>query len=413
MNSTMKHCGSRLGAVAVALGVSLLLVEPVSAQDAHGVDVEAFDQVAVTASIEEVFGGRYELGEGIAELIRERLVQMGAVSQEAANEGRIEGTIVYFGKESGRGEAAGVNVGGIRVGLGRRREVALVLLEARLIDVASGQVVTFVTGEGKSDRGGWDVAATARRGGELGSVDLSGEEFKSSAIGDATHRAVEQLTESISGAFDQLGTFAAPEPEPVDEPSEPVPAYAPAGGGVVMGAPVVGWVPYMFRGTEQFRYEVSQVEDGERRTGYYELSLQPAGENRVRMAVDGRLGEEAYASTVTTAVGAEGMQMGMNQMMALGPIGVTLLNPTSWMMLAGHELNVGDGWSYASGGESFSVRVETACSHGGQSGALVVFRENERVMMESCLAQEVPLPLRMMMDNDGSRIEMTLSSFRN
>lgn len=368
------------------------------------VEVAPLDQLAVQQSVEETFGGHYDLGKGIAELLRRRLDELGLGSAAGdAADGRVEGTIVFFGKESARGEAGGVSVGGIRVGLGRRREVALVVLEARLIDVRSGTLVTSQVAEGKSDRGGWDIAARARRA-DLATFDLSGDAFKKSALGEATHAAVDRLARAIAEAAPPLGTFE------IVAPSAAAAAPAsPAAAGGLTGA----WIPYQFRGTEHFRYDIRTVEDGAEQRGFYQLDLEPAGERRVRIAVQGRLGEDAYSSTITTGVGTEGMQVGMGQLMALGPIGITLLNPAMWLMVAGRELAIGDGWTYASGGESVSVQVERACEHAGKGGSLVVFRENQEVRSEACLAPGVPLPLRMLFrEDDQSVVEMTLTSYR-
>ncbi|HEX9691983.1 MAG TPA: CsgG/HfaB family protein [Gemmatimonadales bacterium] len=411
---------SEYGVVTIGvLGMCVVLSGVARAQDRAGakrVEVQAFDQFAVMASVEEVFGGKYDLGGGIAELVRKRLVEMGVLSSaEDSTEGRVEGAIVYFGKESGRGEAAGVSVGGVRLGLGRRREVALVTLEARLLDVASGQMVTVATGNGTSDRGGWDLAARARGGADLGRIDLSGDQFKKSALGEATYKAVEELAGAIAGGLPRLGTFVVSAPAPV-EPAPAVvapsaPTMAVSGGAVGVGGAFM-WAPYQFRGTEHFRYAAEQIEDGQKQSGFYQLDLQPAGQGRVRMAVSGQLGDESYSSTVTTGIGAEGMQMGMGQFMALGPLGMTLLNPTAWIMLSGHELAVGDGWSYSSGGESSSIRVESQCAEAGQSGVLIVFRENDAVRLESCVARDVALPLRMVLNDDATRMELRLTEYR-
>jgi hypothetical protein len=396
-----RHGVLTVGAVGVCVG----LARAASAQDAKRVEVQPFDQLAVASSIEEVFGGQYDLGKGIAELVKKRLVALKAVAAEDGQfDGRVEGTIIYFGKESGRGEAAGVSVGGMRVGLGRKREVALVMLEARLIDAASGQIVTLVAGQGTSDKGGWDVAAKTRGGFDLATVDLSGETFRKSAIGEATHKGVDELAKGMTGAMRELGTISVD--APVVAPTGPVMTGAMAMGGV-------GWVPYMFKGTEHFRYDVKQTDSREAKTGSYQLSLQPAGENRVRMAVAGSLGDDAYSSTVTTGIGPDAMQMGMNQFMALGPIGVTLFNPFAWMMFAGRELTLGDGWSYTGDGASVSVQVERECSHGGQSGLAVVVRQNSALVQEACVAKDVALPLRVFIQSDDeTAIEMTLVEYR-
>lgn len=402
-----------LSCVGVAATLGLFVVPSAVTQqtsEAKRVSVAPFDQMAVQSSVEETFGGQYDLGKGIAELVRKRLVELGAISSDSSDAaGRVEGTIVFFGKESARGEATGVSVGGVRLGLGRKKEVALVMLEAHLVDIASGQTVTVVSGQGKSDKGGWDLAATTRGGAELGSVDLSGDAFTKSSLGLATHQAVDELAKAVAGATRQLGTIT------VAPPSEPmIAAPAPSGGPVMMGGgPMVGWMPYMFKGTEHFRYDIRQVDGGESKTGSYQLDLQPAGEGRVRLSVAGNLGDDAYSSTITTGVGTSGMQVGMGQLMALGPIGITLFNPAAWMMFAGHELEVGDGWSYSSGGESLSVKVESQCQHAGLTGYLVVLRSNDSAQQESCVAKDVALPLHVkLQSDDGSVIEMTLTEYR-
>jgi hypothetical protein len=121
-------------------------------------------------------------------------------------------------------------------------------------------------------------------------------------------------------------------------------------------------------------------------------------------------------NTVTIPVaqqgGMPGMQMGFQQFMAMGPIGLVLFNPGSWMFLYGHELTIGDEWSQRSGRESFSVKVERACQHGGQNGVLVITRENDQVRQESCLSPQVALPLRAMIVDDDTRIELTLTEYR-
>ncbi len=366
--------------------------------------VLSFDQLAVMDGVREVFGGEYDLGRGIAKLVRERLQQrkdITIVEDATGAQGSVEGTIILFGKAEGEGEVGGVSVGGVRVGLGRKREKAAVVLEARLIDHASGSMVTSVTGMGESDRGEWRVSARARNV-DLANFDLSGDEFKKTSIGEATHKAVDELAKGITNAVPELGTIA------VRAPVVPAPA-----GPVTTGTVgTFAWMPYQFKGTEHFRYDVRQTDDGETEVGFYQLDLQPAGQNRVRMAVQGKLGDEQYSSTVTTGTGTDGMQMGFGQFMTLGPIGLTLFNPLSWMMLSGHELNVGDGWSYASGGESWSVKVDRNCSQAGQDGVLIVVSENNRVLQESCVARDVALPLRVKLMDDGSVTEMTLVSYR-
>ena len=84
---------SEYGVVTIGvLGMCVALSGVARAQDRAGakrVEVQAFDQFAVMASVEEVFGGKYDLGGGIAELVRKRLVEMGVLSSaEDSTEGR-------------------------------------------------------------------------------------------------------------------------------------------------------------------------------------------------------------------------------------------------------------------------------------------------------------------------------------
>jgi hypothetical protein len=373
--------------------------------------VRTFDDQNVTSSVENVFGGEYDLGRGIAALMRTRLEQegLGVVEREADAHGTVSGAVLIFGREEAKADVGGVSLGRLRVGVGRRREIAIVLLEAQLLD-AGGQLVGVATGRGESTRGGTNVFARLKGGDDLARIDLSSDEFRETAIGEATYKAVEELSRELASQADALGTVApvaAAEPTPPAEPAAPI-AAPPPGGPVGTFA----WAPYQFRGTERFRYDVRQTEDGDTQSGFYQLDLEPAGQGRVRMKVTGRLGDESYSSTVTTGVGPEGIQMGMGQFVTLGPIGITLFNPLAWMMFSGRELAVGDGWSYSGGGESVAIQVERECSQAGQRGLLTVLRTNGEIQQESCVARDVALPLRTLMREDGWVVELKLVEYR-
>ena len=407
------RCGaSLLGALVIGvLGAATAVAQDAPAQ--KRLEVEAFDQLGVASSVDDLFGKGYDLGTGIAKLVRQQLAAMGADTAAGSPLGTVSGTIITFGRAEGQGDVAGVSIARVRVGLGRRQEKALVALEARLTDVASGEILTMATGQGESSKGGMNLFARTRGGTDLASLDLSGEEFRKTSLGDATHQAIEALCKEIMAAADRLGTIAvAAQPEPTPEPA---PVSPPSVQPAVSGGGVVGsfaWAPYMFRGTEHFKYDVRRTEDGTPTAGFYQLDFQPAGENRVRMKAQGQVGDESFSNTVTMGVGAQGMQMGMGQMMALGPIGILLFNPTAWIMFDGRELTVGDEWNYSSGGDQLSIKVQQQCSHAGQNGLLVVMQSNGETHQETCLAPEVALPLRMLMQDGNDRTEMTLVEYR-
>jgi hypothetical protein len=172
------------------------------------------------------------------------------------------------------------------------------------------------------------------------------------------------------------------------------------------------WAPYQFNGTEHFRYDVRQTEDGITESGFYQLDLEPAGPGQVRMQVSGQLGDDSYSSTVTTGTGTQGMMMGYPQFMTMGPVGLMLFNPMSWMAIQGRQLTLGDGWSSSQDGETMEARVESQCQAAGQSGMLLVFRENGAVRTQSCLAPDVALPIQTSMHDDDMVIELTLVEYR-
>jgi hypothetical protein len=131
------------------------------------------------------------------------------------------------------------------------------------------------------------------------------------------------------------------------------------------------------------------------------------------MKVDGKLGDEAYSSTVTAPDANAGMGgMGLGGLMALGPIGLTLFSPAWGMLFMGHELSLGDGWSTSSGRHSSSVKVESQCQQAGVNGLLTVMRENNEVKSESCLSPNVPLPLAVTMKDGKESTQMTLVEFK-
>jgi len=383
---------------------------PMAAQNKRVV-VSPFEQRNVLSSIEEVFGGEADIGDKIADLVRARLREHGVdvVEDNADVNGQVNGAIMVFGRAEGSGEVAGVSVGGVRVGLGRRKEKAFVVLEARLLNAYNGHVVTVVTGRGESDRSGTDLFARTRDI-DIANIDLNSEEFTETSIGEATHQAVDQLAEELADAADDLDTAPPPEPTPAVAAAPVAAAAQPT----VSGGPVApfAWAPYQFNGTEHFRYDVVQTEDGGTETGFYQLDLEPAGASQVRMQVSGQLGDDSYSSTVTTGTGTQGMMMGYPQFMTMGPVGIMLFNPMSWMAIQGRQLTIGDGWSASQDGETMEARVESQCQAAGQSGMLLVFRENGQVRTQSCLAPDIALPIMTSMHDDDMSIELTLVEYR-
>ena len=512
------------------------------AQDRKRVAVLDFEYQTVRSYANDVFGTEVDIGEGITNMLVTELVRNGTYAvierqaldqvlreQNFQTSGRADpssaaqigkllgvdaviiGAVTQFGRDDKRVGVSGVGVGPMRIGgVGRSSAKAQVGIDARIIDVTTAEILAVAEGKGESSKSGTNLfGATAGVGGK---VDMTSSNFASTIIGEATKKAVENLTKDVVGANSRIvarvvaisalvadvagsevtisvgasagvknggsyevvrpgreikdpstgrvirrvttpvGTLtitevgpdyavgqltggpakagdcvgscpaaAAPEtPQPdAAAPAAAAPA-APSGGSVSLGSVAVlpagpwAWMPYQFKGTEHFKYDVRQVDGRDVQTGHYLLDIQPAAGGRYRMKVDGKLGDEAYSSTVTAPDPNGGMMgMGMGQLMALGPVGIALFNPAFTMMFMGHELSLGDGWSSSSGGESFSAKVESQCQHAGVNGLMTVVRENQEVKSQSCVSPNVALPLSVTMHTGASEfIEMKLVEFR-
>jgi curli biogenesis system outer membrane secretion channel CsgG len=107
----------------------------------------------------------------------------------------ITGSVTKFGFEEHQvgGFAASMATFGM---LSVKRHKTEVTLTARVIDVATGEIVASFDGEGQSDKGGGiSVMGIGSNGGGGGGAE--NKNFKESAIGEATERAVQNLTEKL------------------------------------------------------------------------------------------------------------------------------------------------------------------------------------------------------------------------
>lgn len=199
---------------------------------------------------------------------------------------------------------------------------------------------------------------------------------------------------------------------PADPPAAARSASLPA----LYSAPITGpftWGMYTFKGTEHFRYDVSQTEGGETKTGYYTFDAQPAGggPGRYRLTVDGRLGSDTYGSSLTLAPN-EGIPM--MQLASLGPAVIALFNPMWGFLFMGHQWEVGSYWTTTQNGKTSSFKVESTCQNAGVNGLRGVLRENQQVIIDMCVSPNVGLPLAVTMNDEDGRngTTMKLVEFR-
>jgi curli biogenesis system outer membrane secretion channel CsgG len=107
----------------------------------------------------------------------------------------ITGSITRFGTEERRGLGGIGGSFGLGV-LGFKRPKTRVALTARIIDATTGEIIASITGAGVSAKGG-SVLIGGIGGGAGGGVAIGSSEFRASALGEATERAVDALVRDI------------------------------------------------------------------------------------------------------------------------------------------------------------------------------------------------------------------------
>jgi curli biogenesis system outer membrane secretion channel CsgG len=192
-----------------------------------------FDYATVHSNSAAIFGSDVDIGKGIADLLVTDLVKDGSFSvierkaldkimaeQNFSNSNRADptsaakigkmlgvdailvGSITEFGnetKKTGLGGAGG-NWGGFGLGgLGHSNSKANVGIDARLVNVDTGEILAVAEGKGQSSR-----SSTSMTGGGgswhgfgSGNADFGSSDFQGTIIGEATKVAVDKLTADL------------------------------------------------------------------------------------------------------------------------------------------------------------------------------------------------------------------------
>ncbi len=107
----------------------------------------------------------------------------------------VIGTITQFGFETKKIGAGGF---GRRFGLGRigkKNSKATVVVDARLVDTETAEILAVASGKGMSQRGGMELLGQGSGAG--GSVDMNTGDFQETIIGEATRQAVDEITRQL------------------------------------------------------------------------------------------------------------------------------------------------------------------------------------------------------------------------
>jgi curli biogenesis system outer membrane secretion channel CsgG len=185
-------------------------------------------------TIENWWGGNWDIGKGIADMLVEELLQTGHIrllerkqiqsvlgEQDLANSNRadvtasqaaalgkvlgakllITGTITKFGSEEHNlGGSAGVMAGRFFGGAGAKKTTADVALTARVVDASTSEIRASAKGEGKSNRKG--LLLNGVIGGTSGGIDMNSSDFRETILGEATEKAVSELAAHMTTALD-------------------------------------------------------------------------------------------------------------------------------------------------------------------------------------------------------------------
>jgi curli biogenesis system outer membrane secretion channel CsgG len=214
----MKRLYSRTLAIALALVVSPI-GRGALAQDRPALMVMGFESGTVSAQVEDkrgfmaILGGmrrdkneQYDpsqLGTGIADMLVEKLLETGQfrlverkpVDSTSRAQFIVTGSVTRFGFEER-------NVGGLvatvaTIGmLSYKQHKTEVALTARIINAATGEIVASMSSKGLSGKGG-GLRVFGMGSNGAGGADINSSNFRSTAIGQATERAVANLAEKI------------------------------------------------------------------------------------------------------------------------------------------------------------------------------------------------------------------------
>lgn len=109
----------------------------------------------------------------------------------------VSGSVTRLGfEEKNLGGAAGTAASFALYGLGAKKNRTEVHLTARVIDTETGEIIASFTGEGESSKG-WGLTVFGIGSGGFGGATAGSSNIRESAIGEATERAAESISERI------------------------------------------------------------------------------------------------------------------------------------------------------------------------------------------------------------------------
>ena len=199
-----------------------------------------FDYATVHGGVAAIFGQDVDVGKGISDLLVKYLVKDGSYSvierkamdkilaeQNFSNSDRanpnsaakigkllgvdaiIVGSITQFGNDTkntgiggGGGGFGGFGLGGFK----HSKSKAIVALDARIVDIDTGEILSVAEGKGESSRESTSLTGGGGNwhGFGAGGVDFGSSDFQNTIIGEAVKTAVEKMSTEVIAGKDKL-----------------------------------------------------------------------------------------------------------------------------------------------------------------------------------------------------------------
>jgi curli biogenesis system outer membrane secretion channel CsgG len=192
------------------------------------VAVMPFDYTPVNQEAADLLSPETDFGKGLAAILVTELVENGTyvvlereqldrvlAEQDLQQSGRVDpatavrvgqmlgaeaivvGTVTRLAQEEQEsGVSSGISVGPVGIGgVKRKMRKVVMVTEARLVSIATGEIVAAVTGEGAASRSSTTVQGNAQLLGvrRAGAVDMGTTEFQGSLVGEAVYAAAAKL----------------------------------------------------------------------------------------------------------------------------------------------------------------------------------------------------------------------------
>lgn len=222
----------------------LVLASMATAQNKTRVAVMNFEYGTVQTAVSGVFGTNVDVGKGIADMLVDRLVKDGTYSvierkeldkvlgeQNFSNSNRADpasaakigkvlgvsaiiiGSITQFGRDDHSTNIGGGAVGGLTRGfgiggVGKREAKAVVEISARMISTDTAEILAVASGKGESSRSGTSLLGAGGSSGGAGGagIDMSSSNFGATIIGEATNKAVTQMSQGLTESAAKIPT---------------------------------------------------------------------------------------------------------------------------------------------------------------------------------------------------------------